>query len=234
MMDEKLLERMLNNLIEEAGPIAINNMVKDDLTNLDDPNIEFSKDHEEKMKMIFAEARKGKVPSTIKPKKKITFKKIAIIAATLILISGAMIGTVGAWRESFVSYFLDDKGEYSDVDKRIEDKTLLVGNVYFGYVPAGFKYESEKEFLSGIMINFSSGDKYFALEMRENKWNNKVNTENGELNDAIINDLDMAYSENETGRYLDWKQNGYRCFIHTNVSKEMLFKIAENIKIVEE
>ena len=48
MMDEKILERMLNNLIEEAGPIAIQNM-EIESSKEDVPDVKFSKKHEEKI-----------------------------------------------------------------------------------------------------------------------------------------------------------------------------------------
>ena len=100
-MDDKLLERMLDNLIEEAGPIAIKNME----SNPEDvPEVEFSKEHEEKMKKIFAEARKEmdnkrktKADDTAREvesadnkvhKKKVRTRRFILLAAALILALG--------------------------------------------------------------------------------------------------------------------------------------------------
>ena len=100
-MDDKLLERMLDNLIEEAGPIAIKNME----SNPEDvPEVEFSKEHEEKMMKVFADAkkemdnkRKTKADETAREdesaekkvhKKKNKVRKIIILAAALILALG--------------------------------------------------------------------------------------------------------------------------------------------------
>ena len=101
-MEDKILERMLNNLIEEAGPVAIENM---ESKQEEAPEVEFSKEHEEKMKKIFAEARKemeakSKAENSIvsksenkvvKTKKnKFGMRKVVVLAATLILILGLM------------------------------------------------------------------------------------------------------------------------------------------------
>ena len=101
-MEDKILERMLNNLIEEAGPIAIENMER---KQEDAPEVEFSKEHEEKMKKIFAEARKEieskskneksiinqNEESVTKPKSnKVKIRRLIILAATLVLILGFM------------------------------------------------------------------------------------------------------------------------------------------------
>lgn len=234
-MEEKILNKMLDNLIEEAGPIAINNMVKDDLDNLDVPDVKFSKEHEEKMKQIFAEARKAaQSPSVSKPKKKVSvFKKFAVIAAAAVLISGLMISSVGAWRESFVKYFLDIKKEYSDVDERHRDTSILIDNVHFGYVPDGFLFEKKDINDSSTYMYFKLEEKYFILQINESKWNNRVNTESGEFTDFVINEKDMVYSENDGVKMLNWKENKIRYLLYTNESKETLLKIAEGIKIVE-
>ena len=43
-MDDKMIDRILNNLIAEAGPIAIDNMTKEDLKSLDNASdVKFSK-----------------------------------------------------------------------------------------------------------------------------------------------------------------------------------------------
>ena len=44
MMDEKMINEILDKLVQEAGPIAIEEMEKEDLVNLDKPEFEFSED----------------------------------------------------------------------------------------------------------------------------------------------------------------------------------------------
>lgn len=106
MMDDKVLERMLDNLIEEAGPIAIKNMESKEE---EIPEVEFSKEHEEKVKKIFADARKElEANSKLKAveesenvkwnkvkvgKHKFKFKRLVILAATLVLLLGLLTTT---------------------------------------------------------------------------------------------------------------------------------------------
>lgn len=102
MMDDKVLEKMLNNLIEEAGPIAVNNMESKDE---EIPEVQFSKEHEEKMKKIFADARKELEKKSSKESSKVVelknsetrnrkgsfgVRKLLFVAVLLVLAFGLM------------------------------------------------------------------------------------------------------------------------------------------------
>lgn len=104
-MEDKILERMLDNLIEEAGPIAIENM---ESKQEEVPEVQFSKEHEEKMKKIFAEYRKeleakNKVEMTQSKreekasrktsKSKIRVRRLVALVAVLVLGLGLLTTT---------------------------------------------------------------------------------------------------------------------------------------------
>lgn len=246
-MDDKLLERMLDNLIEEAGPIAIKNME----SNPEDvPEVEFSKEHEEKMKKIFAEARKEmdnqrkiKVDETAREvesadnkvhKRKSKTRKFIILAAALILALG-LVTTSSGWRESFMKYFLDMKDEYSDVKNvNPNGNSMIIENIYFGYIPEGFKYEVLDDTSSFNFIEFINEDKYFILKIIKNKWSGQVNTEGKKIEDIVINNKDMIYYENDNEKCISWQEDKKTCVLTTNLEKEILLEIAEKIKIAEE
>ena len=249
-MEEKILEKMLDNLIEEAGPIAIKEMEseQDDV-----PEVEFSKEHNEKMKKIFAEARKeleakskekaktakisdSDMGSSNTGKRGSNFRKIVIIAAVLILVLGLISPITSGWRESFKKYFLDMKTEYSDV-KKVNDikNNLRVDNVYFGYVPEGFKYDATVELQSGKVIEFvSDNDKYFYLKITKSRWSDKVDTENIDVEDIVVNNKDMAYLEKDGKKELSWNENNKLYLLSSNIDKELMINIAQNIEIIEE
>lgn len=249
-MEEKILEKMLDNLIEEAGPIAIKEMESEQE---DVPEVEFSKEHNEKMKKIFAEARK-ELEAKSKEKAKadkisdsdakysntgkrgVKFRRIFILAATLILILGLMSPITSGWRESFKKYFLDMKTEYSDV-KKVNDvkNSLKVDNVYFGYVPKGFKYDATVELPSGKVIEFiDETNEYFSLKITESKWKDKINTEDTEVEDININGKDTVYFEKDGVEYLSWNKNDKIYLIETNSNKDLLISVAKGIEIIEE
>lgn len=123
------------------------------------------------------------------------------------------------------------KDEYSDVKKIPAGSEVYVGDVYFGYVPNGFKYEVTSEIKSSVVIDFTNNEKYFTLTITKNNWNDQVNTENSDVEEYMINNIDMLFIENEIEKSLSWKENNKVCVLSTNCEKEVLLKIAENIKI---
>lgn len=249
-MEEKILEKMLDNLIEEAGPIAIKEMESEQE---DVPEVEFSKEHNEKMKKIFAEARKeleakskeeaktAKISdSDMRPsntgKRSTKFRKIVILAAVLILILGLMSPITSGWRESFKKYFLDMKTEYSDVKKVNErSSTAEVENVKFKYVPEGFKYNETVDLPSGKVIEFTSdNDEYFYLKITKLRWSDKVDTENIDAEDIVVNNKDMVYLEKDSKKELSWNENNKLYLLSSNIDKKLMINIAQNIEIIEE
>lgn len=134
-----------------------------------------------------------------------------------------------------MKYFFDFKEEYSDVGKvKPRGNNFKIGNIYFGYMPDGFKYEILKEGNSQTVIDFSNGDKYFMFKISESKWGRQVNTENAKVEEMVINNKDMVYYENETEKYLTWQENNKVCLLSTNCEKEILLDVAEAINLNEE
>lgn len=256
-MDEKILERMLNNLIEEAGPIAIENMEKE--ASFDEiPDIEFSKKHEEKMKEIFELARKKELGNSkiesdldnsedgfedkiiktnfnndtiteIKKSKRISKNKLAMVIAATMVVLGLTITSVSAWRESFSNYFLDKKEKYSDVKDFKQDNAMYIDNIYFGYIPNGFEYKETPGTKTMDVVSFVCNDEYFTLK-KQDGWNSKINTESGDVIDLIINEKEMVYYEQNNIKYISWKEADIKYLLYSNCDKSTMEKIIENIK----
>jgi len=237
-----MTEKILDNLMKEAGPIAIEEMTKEDLENLDKPVFEFSKEHEEKMQQLFDEVEKESLkklkqePKKVvsKPIKFLTWKKVLLVAAVLVLAFGLFISTSGAFRESFVKLFLDQKEEYSDVKNNKTYYEFYSENIFFGYIPIAYEIESEKKLTNQTMLSFENEyDNYILLYLRNKNFVPELNTEDGEIQEVVIAGKDMVYSESEEVKMLAWKEQEYLFTLYTNDSQEVLYKVAEHIKIVD-
>lgn len=239
-MDEKLVDEILNNLISEAGPTAIEELEKEDLENLDKREFEFSKEHEEKMEKFFEEFDKENVKKIKKEKhnfsKVSTSRKILLVAVITVLMLAAAISSVGAWRESFVKYFLNQKDEYSDLkvvngNLNRDGKDFRVGSVYFGYIPEGYELNQHKILKDKTNIGFkTNNDLFINFEIEDGEFIHKINTESGDVEEMIINNKDIVYFENDNWRSLIWSENNNTYVLGTNEPKDILIKIAENIK----
>lgn len=243
-MDEKLVDEILNNLISEAGPIAIEELEKEDLKNLDKKELEFSKEHEEKMAKFFEEFDKENVKNMKKEKsyssKASTSRKILLVAVITVLMLAAAISSVSAWRESFVKYFLGQKEEYSDL--KVVNKNLnrdgkdfwTEDGIYFGYIPDGYELKTHKEIKERTFFGFESEkDLFINFEINSGRVLHKFNTESGDIEEIIIANKDMIYSENDTSKILTWNENNNVYALSTNDSKNVLVKVVENVKLTE-
>lgn len=250
-MDEKNLEKLLDDMIEKAGKEAIEEMTKEDLKHLEDAYpYEISEEHERKMKKIFEEASKmpmkkeeGKasknnIVQMDEGKKRIkskNSKKVFVLVAAAVMLFAMLLGSVGAFRDSFVKYFLNVKEEYSEIKGTSERASeLLIDNIYFGYIPEGYVMQNKKKINEFSLLIFSNDELYLNVEYADAEYAAKTNTENGNPEEIIINNKDMIYSDNGTEKMISWREKGRIFVLHTNDTKEILVKIVENMEIGEE
>ena len=243
-MDEKMIDEILNNLIKEAGPTAIDEMTREDLANLEKSEFEFSKEHEEKMEQFLDAVEKESLKKEKTAKKDVMnqkksghpFKKVLILAAATIAILAIAISSVGAWRESFVKYVLNIQEDYSDVKTNNkntirEGKDCWVDDVYFGYIPSDYDFKTKKVLAKKTIITLDNNKKSFIiLEMIDTQSIPKIDTESGKIEEIVVNEKDMVYSENEENKFLTWQENNKVNVLNTTDSKEVLLEIAKNIK----
>ena len=145
---------------------------------------------------------------------------------------------VGAFRDSIINCFLSIKDEYSKIiyNKIDEDKTCLVDNIYFGYIPSEFKFSVVEEHDYGKIIIFKETNPenkgtYIEFEEQISTWDFLINSESGELTEYTINDKDVIYSENDSIKILFWQENGALYTLSTNTTKENILEMVKNIEV---
>lgn len=236
-MKDKLFDVMFDDLIKKAGTAAILEMEKE-CADEEVPEVEFSKEHEEKMKKFFEEYRKQESEEKAQNEiitKRHKVRKIVTLAAATVAVLALGISTVGAWKGNMLSSYLKNNGEYSDLLNGKPERSLTVENVYFGYVPEGYEFESIKNSDKITYINFNSVDncEYFCLEIEFNACHEKFNTESGEIAEIVIADKDMIYGELENFKFITWFENNAQNTLYSNSTEKELIKIAEKIEFLK-
>ncbi len=146
---------------------------------------------------------------------------------------------VGAFRDSIINCFLSIKDEYSKIiyNKIDEDKTCLVDNIYFGYIPQEFRFANSIKLKDKELIFFYSIEEpecYISFEINTKGWEHSMNSESGEFTEYIEGDKDMIYSENDSVKLLYWQENNFFQILSTNGNKEDMLEMAKKIEIKEE
>lgn len=236
-MKDKLFEVMFDDLIKRAGTAAILEMESENAEE-EEPEVEFSKEHEEKMKKFFEEYRKQEAEAAIQNEinmKHQKVKKTVSLAAATVVVLALGITTVGAWKGSLLNSYVKDNGEYSELLNGKAERDFTVENVYFGYVPEKYEFVNVKDGLKRKYINFKStdGETYFNLEINKDLYKEKVDSESGEVAEMVINDKDMIVFEKDGLNIIAWYENDSQNTLYTNADVEMLIKIAEKIEFLK-
>lgn len=196
-----------------------------------DEKIIFSKEHNKKMAKIFkAEKRKLWHKKALK-----ISKYAACFLAIIMLISAVTIYNVEALRVKFLNFVFtsDYEGTSFNFEEKEEEKEAPPENntdIAFGYVPEGFELIDARQKKENIHIRYASGENYFQILRGDLSGNYNVDTENGTYENIKIDGLEAVYFTNPNINSVVWNDSYYIYIITSNISKEELIKIAENIK----
>lgn len=192
--------------------------------------IEFSEEHEEKMKRIFArENRKLRRKRIIKYSRRCACVMLAFVIAV-----GIGIYNVDAWRVKVLNFFLEDEGVASKVvlelDKsddggsKAENSTQLS----VSYIPEGFEIAEIQDYFI-LYKNAENPDIYFDVSVSSVDANIYIDTENMTREHITINGYDAVYLEKESYQSVLCYDDNWVYYISGNIGRELI-KIAEHVK----
>lgn len=226
-LDENLLTQGLNLFNEKmASCYPDSDELKD---------VAFSERFSERMKKLIVRERNGVIVFAPGFRRLLA---VALVAAALFALS----------MSALASGENDDATFY--IERRLFDDTVHVKryvpaepqtNLYLllypkkpdiNYIPEGF--ECTYDFRGSIMYRNEKGE-FIDLHISELDGEHGVDTEYATLQEVRLNGEYALYLE-KTVRSIDyfermlfWEGEGYYCSLHSNLSKEELFKIAESV-----
>ena len=273
-MEEKNLDKIVDEMIEKAIPTIKANMVDD---SAEAPEVNFSGKHNQKMQEIFALAKKmeedfdGNYAEYEEMLKSYENKKCndensedvdandniinikdvnnksknhsrrgnrkkfftILVAATLVL---GIIGVAGANKLDLVETTYDDKEEYSEINNNnFVSSEIQIGNVVFTYIPKGFLHKNINDTKTNNRFLFENETKYFEFEIKRNKWNSRVNTEDSNVEEIVLGNKVVVCSLKDGFVNVTWKQDNLTSYVlFGNCEKHTMLNIAKGIKILEE
>lgn len=225
----KMTEKAFDILLKEGVNIACE---QEGLSYKDpEEKIVFSKEHNQKMAKIFkTEKRK------LWRKKALKYSKYAAcFLAIITVLSAVTIYNVEALRVKFLNFVFTNDYEgttFNFEEKQGEQETSIKNNtdIAFGYVPEGFELIDARQKKENIHIRYAFGENYFQILRGDLNGNYSVDTENGTYENIKIDGLEAVYFTNPNINSVVWNDSYYIYIITSNISKEELIKIAENIK----
>ncbi len=214
---DKAFEEMLKYAFNEASKEMIDEMPPCE-------EVEFSKEHEAKMRKLFA----GKV------RKKKYIKRILVIAAVMVAILSVSVMSVQGLRIRFMNFilnFTESNTKITYVDETEDKNSYTVGDIVFEYLPSGFTLDSTRNQGKVVYIDFVNNDKFILIKINTKVFESNVDTEKADAELVVINGIESFVTQKDDVFIINWN-NGSKAFdIQGNIDRKEIIQVAENIKI---
>jgi len=226
MSDYKTLDKILDDIIDEAASIAAENLGK----NIPEPEAAvFSKEHENAMQKIFRKERK-----------KLFFKKVlkysrraAVFLSAVIIMSCIAVFSVEAWRVKVMNFVIEISQTHSEInfgENSSKGDSYTSDEITIGYIPEGFKLEKRDVKNNMVSLIFKGEEYYFVFSMNDITCSIGIDTENASLKKITINGQEAFYSLNKNVNILVWHDDEFSYTLSGTLEEKEMVKIAESIK----
>lgn len=231
--DKKIVgeqEKLLDHIIEYGG----RQYIDDEIKKCEDvPELEPSKEFDEKMNRMFKEAYKKEAR-----KENMRFgKKIAVILVAVIGVGSAAAMNIQAVREPVLNFVFNRNADNNKTKVNINNTEKSQLDFIFSYIPEGYKQtkrtyvESENQ-IAYEFQNLKSSE-YIYIKIQPNKkYDNYTKLISNDYSEIRKNSQTYYFTKSNKNRLL-WYHNQTIFNIIANLSEDELLKIAENIKVAK-
>ena len=228
MKEFDAMDFLLDAVLKEATIQAVEELAEE----LPKPEpVEFSKQHQQKMKAIFRR------PQRQRRWKKISkySQRIVVVLLVAILVSGATIFSVEAWRVQFLNFIISIGETNTDISFTSDNTSNSHGDdtVILGYIPSGFELTIKQSRENYLYLDYQSNGQYFMFSKSDVAGSISVDTENAVTQVMKINGHDAFLSVKENVVMLVWHDtiNSYK--LGGNIDIDEIIRIAECVQRVE-
>lgn len=189
--------------------------------------VEFSAEHEEKMRRLFKQERTKRRRKSIMKYAKIA----ACLIGVLIVGAGITISSVDAWRVKFMNYVFDFSQPNTDINFSEQEGTEYKDEeITLGYVPSGFALKEHDGNRDDLTLAFENVEQYFYISVCKIDTSFSIDTQEGSAEKTTLNGYEATYTSNHNVNTLMWHNGEYAFTVLGNLPKAEIFKIAEKIE----
>ncbi len=229
--DNKNYINNIDDLIDSAANEAVSELFDNIDKSIDDSDISFSENHTVAIDNIL------KISNVEKPHKAhIGINKKILLIAAVISIIVATAFSVDAVRNKFGEYFVNTHQHNTDLnlDEEITpDNYSLLKNKYkpdLGYIPQGFHLDFTDSSGANYIVQYIKDDKCFSVCKSKMPDFHSIDTEDPNAERIDINGFDGFFSIQNDINILTWTIDDIMYTVESNLDKETIVKIAENLK----
>lgn len=164
-------------------------------------------------------------------------KRVACVAATLLIVSSVTILSVDAFRESFANMIVNVYEKFSAVSSEEPTNSPdTIEDIYeITYDLSDYTVDYKEYTKYSRNISYINND--ISIDFRQctrKMYNEKLNTEGTEISTVNIGEYEaMYYLDNHNYDHLIWDNGDYIMRLSSNIGKDELIDIAKSVKKVE-
>ena len=172
------------------------------------------------------------------------FPKVAMFFFMLLISFTILVTSVDAFRVKVLNFIIEVGKEYTSIDFKengsdaLEKETSRIPlewkDVYVpAFVPEGFKITKAESLKFTKIIHYSNDNGRLIVFQQHNgeNTNKRVDSENADSENILINGLEGLLVEKNGRTTLIWHNNDFSFSLMSEVDKNELIKMAESIKI---
>ena len=204
---------------EAAVELSLNNWVKSLPTEFDLP--EPTEEYKKNIAKLFDKMRGDRYHKLTRS----AVRAILIAAILLALATAVLAATVG--REFIIEKF-SDFSTYNVVDT---SNVKGVDGIEIGYIPQGFECDTTEETDYSVLCIYENNNEWISVYKAKIDSKIEFDTEYNNKEEVKINGVEGVYYKDDSMGCsgIVWNDGNYIYQLESNISKEELIKIAENI-----
>jgi len=162
--------------------------------------------------------------------------RAAVFLVILIACMTVVTMSVDAFRIRFFNFFIDEKDNYTEIEKREDVSNQGVPDIdvedffYLSYLPTGYSFESYTIVGDSIIIQYSSQGDNIIFNQSKGDTNYQLDTEDSDVREVPLGEGGGQLIFKDDRIMLFWSVNEESFLIKGAISEHELIKMAENLK----
>ena len=162
--------------------------------------------------------------------------RAAVFLVILIACMTVVTMSVDAFRIRFFNFFIDEKENYTEIEKREDVSNQGIPNIevenfyYLSYVPTGYSFESYAIVGDSIIIQYSSGEDVIIFNQSIGDANYQMDTEDADIREIPLGEDSVKLVLKDDRIMLFWSVHEESFLIKGAISEQEIIKMAENLK----
>ena len=189
---------------------------------------EFSKEHNQKMKKLFAVERKKKLAK----KMSVRSKKAACIVLAVLLVSGTVVFNADALKIKFLNYVFDPDAPGTNFSFGYKKGEVFNdGYIDLEYIPIGYNLEKQNITGCAVYYIFLDENKTRSFSFSISEGDNSgigIDTEGGSVKDYELNGHEAVLTTSKNANSIVWYNGEYVFSVISELPQSEIIKIAEN------